>query len=199
MMTPPLFKQLGIEQTDVFGYSVGGSVALQLALRHPALVHKLALASTIYHADGYYPEILEGLRHASPEGFPREMREAYERVAPNPEGWPALVAKAAQGAANPEDLRPEDVQSINVPALVMIAEGDIIRLSTWERPLSTELVVLPNSDMLRILLTLICFYRNSMHFSMRRFYFVDPQIDWVAPKLLCAFDFCSVRLRSGVG
>jgi pimeloyl-ACP methyl ester carboxylesterase len=147
--TAALLAHLGIEQTDVFGYSLGGSVALHLALRHPGLVRKLALASTVYDIDGYYPEIREGLKHASPDGFPPVMREAYERVAPKPKGWSALVAKLAKQAASPGGLRPEEVQAINVPALVMIADGDIIRpehAKELSRLLHTDLVVIPNSD-----------------------------------------------------
>lgn len=147
--TAALLEQLGIEQADVFGYSSGGSVALQLAVRHPGLVRKLALASAVYNTDGYYPEIKEGILHPSPDGFPPIMREAYERVAPNPEGWPALVAKAAKQAAEDGGLRLEEVQSINAPALVMIADHDIIRPEHAEELahlLHADLVVLPDSD-----------------------------------------------------
>jgi len=38
-----LLKQLKIEQTDVFGYSLGGKVGLALAIRHPELVRRLAI------------------------------------------------------------------------------------------------------------------------------------------------------------
>lgn len=147
--TAALLAHLGIEQANVFGYSLGGGVALYLALRHPGLVRKLALASTCYNIDGYYPQIREGLTHATPEGFPPAMREAYERVAPDPKGWPALVAKLAQQAASPGGLRPEDLQAIKVPALVLVADGDIIRpehAKDLARLLHTDLVVIPNSD-----------------------------------------------------
>lgn len=144
-----LLTHLGIEQADVFGYSLGGGVALYLALRHPGLVRKLALASTCYAIDGYYPEIREGLKHATPEGFPPALYEAYERVAPDSKGWPALVTKLAQQAALPGGLLPEDVQAITVPALVLVADGDIIRpehARDLAHLLHTDLVVIPDSD-----------------------------------------------------
>ena len=40
-----LLHALEIERADVMGYSQGGGVALQLALRHPQLVSKLELTS----------------------------------------------------------------------------------------------------------------------------------------------------------
>ncbi len=41
-----LIQHLGFEKADVMGYSLGGGVALQTAIRHPGLVRKLALVST---------------------------------------------------------------------------------------------------------------------------------------------------------
>ena len=40
-----LIRHLSIEQADVFGYSIGGGVALQVAVRHPEVVRKLVTAS----------------------------------------------------------------------------------------------------------------------------------------------------------
>src|SRR5262245_17826457 len=41
--TAALLDELGIDQTDVYGYSLGGGVALQFGLRHPGRVRKLVL------------------------------------------------------------------------------------------------------------------------------------------------------------
>src|SRR6185437_16644909 len=43
-----LLRALGIERADVMGYSQGGGVALQLALRHPGLVGKLVVLAATY-------------------------------------------------------------------------------------------------------------------------------------------------------
>ncbi len=148
--TAALLEYLGYVQVDVFGYSSGGSVALELAVRHPEGVRRLALASTIYNIQGYFPPIAEGLKHASAADLPDEMREAYERVAPNPRGWAALVEKAGKSAAEPgSGLTAKQVKSIHVPALVIVADGDIIRpehSAELARMLRTEVVVLPDSD-----------------------------------------------------
>ena len=52
-----LIKHLGLERADVFGFSVGGGVALQTAIRHPEVVRKLVVASAPSKSDGEYPEI----------------------------------------------------------------------------------------------------------------------------------------------
>jgi pimeloyl-ACP methyl ester carboxylesterase len=92
--TAALLRQLGIDQADVFGYSMGAGIALQMAIEHPDLVRKLAVASAAYTHDGLHPGLLEGLEQLTPEalaGTPFE--QAYAREAPNPEAWPTLVAK----------------------------------------------------------------------------------------------------------
>lgn len=153
--TASLLQQLGIKKADVFGYSDGGMVALELAIWHPKLIRKLAISSAVYNMDGYYPEIKEGLPHMTADALPSQMREAYEAVAPQPENWPKLVAKAAEHARNFSGMRPEEMQAIKAPALVMVADGDIVRIQHAEelsRLLRTELVVLPDSDHVSYLL-----------------------------------------------
>jgi pimeloyl-ACP methyl ester carboxylesterase len=74
--TATLLERLGLQSVDVFGYSTGGTVALQIAIRHPNHVRKLVLASAIYALDGYQPDITESLRHITAETMPAAMREA---------------------------------------------------------------------------------------------------------------------------
>ncbi|GAA4536077.1 alpha/beta fold hydrolase [Pseudonocardia xishanensis] len=60
-----LLQALRVERADVMGYSQGGGVALQLALRHPSRVAKLVSMSATYDRDGGYPSVLEGLAAAA--------------------------------------------------------------------------------------------------------------------------------------
>jgi pimeloyl-ACP methyl ester carboxylesterase len=67
--TAALLRRLGIEQADVFGFSMGGGVALQVAVRHPELVRKLVVASASYTSDGMHPELLEMIPSITAEAF----------------------------------------------------------------------------------------------------------------------------------
>lgn len=128
--TAELLSQLEITEADVFGYSGGGTVALQLAKSNPYLIRKLALASTVYSMDGYFPYIVEGLKHASAEGFPSQMKQEYERVAPHPENWSKLITKGAEMANHADKgdfLEPMQLQQITAPVLLVIGDNDIIR------------------------------------------------------------------------
>jgi pimeloyl-ACP methyl ester carboxylesterase len=87
--TAALLRHLGIEQADIFGFSMGGGVALQVAIRHPDLVRKLVVASASYTSDGMHPELLEMVPSITPEAFAGSpIEEDYLRTAPNPDDFP---------------------------------------------------------------------------------------------------------------
>jgi pimeloyl-ACP methyl ester carboxylesterase len=126
--TAALLRELEIQATDVFGYSMGAGVALELAIRHPGLVRKLALASLAYSRDGIHPEALEAIESTSAEDLAGSIFEtAYASVAPDPENWGGLVAKVNELDREFEGWSPEDIESIRAPALVLIGDSDIVR------------------------------------------------------------------------
>jgi len=124
-----LMRHLGIEQGDVFGFSMGGGVALQAAIRHPELVRKLVVASVAYTSDGMHPELLAMIETITPEVFAGSpIEEAYLRTAPNPEDFPTLVAKLKQLDMEPYAWPPEDIRGIAAPTLYIVGDSDAIRL-----------------------------------------------------------------------
>jgi len=56
-----LLRALEVERADVMGYSQGGGVALQLAIRHPSLVGRLVSMSATFRRDGWYPAVPEAI------------------------------------------------------------------------------------------------------------------------------------------
>ena len=53
--TAALLQYLHVDQADVLGFSSGGTIALQVAIRHPRMVRKLVIASGFLSSDGGYP------------------------------------------------------------------------------------------------------------------------------------------------
>ena len=120
--------QLGIEPADIFGYSTGAAVALQLVIRHPDAVRKLVLASVTYTLDGVHPGLMEGLGEMTPEmmhGSP--WHEEYVRIAPRPEDFPTLFAKKTQMDQQIKDLPDEAIRAITAPTLLIIGDSDLVR------------------------------------------------------------------------
>lgn len=122
--TAALLKQLKIEQTDVFGYSMGGKVGLALAIRHPELVRRLAIFGAAYRSfeESFPPDVLKVFKEATPETFaPKELKEPYEKMSPAP-NWKGLAAKILQSVRNFKGFSPEQMKAIK--AEVFISAGD---------------------------------------------------------------------------
>jgi pimeloyl-ACP methyl ester carboxylesterase len=125
-----LVKQLGFENADLLGYSLGGGVALQTAIRHPDVVRKLVVVSTPFKSEGWYPEVRAGMRAMNAEiaktwvGSP--MQQAYASVAPRPDDWPTLVAKTGKLVSQDYDWS-AGVAAIKVPTMIVIGDADGVR------------------------------------------------------------------------
>ena len=148
--TAALLWQLKIENADVVGYSIGGGVALQIAMRYPDLVRKLVVIGTTYNNQGLVPGLLLVFKTMKPEDVPEEFHEAYERTAPDPKHWSTLVAKVMKLGLESKGWRPEEIQSIKAPALVMIGDDDIVRpehaVQMFRMLPHAQLAVLPGAD-----------------------------------------------------
>jgi pimeloyl-ACP methyl ester carboxylesterase len=126
--TAALLRQLGVEQPEFVGYSVGAGIALEIAIRYPELVRKLVLMTIIVNESGYHPGHLEGMAMMQPEmlaGSP--YAETYAEVAPNPDDWPALIAKIKEMATTEKGWAVEDIEQIAAPALIIAGDSDIVR------------------------------------------------------------------------
>ena len=123
-----LIDHLGLDKTDLVGYSLGGGVALQTAVKYPAKVRRLVAASANIRRDAIYPEILaqQGQVNAAAAEFMKDtpMYELYQRVAPRPEDFPRLLDKMGESMAKDFDFT-EQVRGLQVPTLIVAADADM--------------------------------------------------------------------------
>jgi pimeloyl-ACP methyl ester carboxylesterase len=123
-----LIDHLGLDHPDVVGYSLGGGVAMQVAINHPEKIGRLVAASAGIRRDATYPEILtqQGQVGAAAAEFMKEtpMYELYQRVAPRPEDFPRLLDKIGAAMAEDFDLT-EQVRGLQVPTLLVAADADM--------------------------------------------------------------------------
>ena len=127
--TAGLARHLGIDRADVFGYSMGGGVALQLAIRHPDVVRKLVVASAGYRSDSMHAVALEMFPSITPELFAGSPIEAaYLQTAPNPGDFPKLVEKLTQLDTTSFAWPEEDIRAIAAPTLIVLGDSDGVRL-----------------------------------------------------------------------
>jgi pimeloyl-ACP methyl ester carboxylesterase len=125
--TAELLRQLKIERADFFGYSMGGMTGLRIAIRHPNLVRKLVIFGSMYNNDGWVPEVFEGFKNLRAEDIPPVFRDGYAKTAPDPTHWPVLVAKIVKLVREFGGWRPQDLQAIPAPVMVMVGDQDVVR------------------------------------------------------------------------
>jgi pimeloyl-ACP methyl ester carboxylesterase len=127
--TAGLLRHLEVETADVVGYSMGGGIALQLAMRHAALVRKLVVVSASYRLDAMPPEALAMFPSITPELFAGSPIEAeYLRTAPNPGDFPKLVEKLKVLDTTDFAWPDEDIRAIAAPTLIIVGDSDGVRL-----------------------------------------------------------------------
>ncbi len=125
-----LIRYLGLDRADVLGYSLGGSVALQTAIRHPDVVRKLVVVSVPYKQEGWYPEVRQGLVQMGPTLVEQmkqtPMYQEYARIAPQPEDWPVLIAKTGTLHQQNYDWSAE-VVALRMPVMIVVGDADSVR------------------------------------------------------------------------
>lgn len=124
-----LVRHLELGKVDVMGFSLGAGVALHTAARHPGLVDRLVLVSTIIRRNAFYAEILQqqGMVNASAAEHMKQtpMYQLYTAIAPRPQDFPRLLDKI--GAAMRQDFDyTADVAKVTAPTLVVQGDADIV-------------------------------------------------------------------------
>ncbi len=148
--TAALARDLDVEQADVVGFSMGGGAALQLAIRHPALVRRLVVISAGFRSDAMLPEARALFPSITPEMFaggPRE--EEYRRLAPDPGGFPALVEKLKTLHTTDFAWPEEDIRGIAAPTLIVLGDSDVClehAVELFRLRNESQLAVLPGTS-----------------------------------------------------
>jgi pimeloyl-ACP methyl ester carboxylesterase len=123
-----LLKQLGTGKADILGFSNGGSTTLQIAIRHPELVRRLVAASAFYKREGMFPWFWEGMMKARFEDMPQVYKDEYLSITHSPERLHNMYEKDSRRMQTFKDWKDEDLKSIKVPALVVVADRDVMKV-----------------------------------------------------------------------
>ncbi len=150
--TAALLEHLKIEQADFFGYSMGGNVALAVAIRHPKLVRKLVVngSNSGKIEDAYDPQSFQQFQSMPANFAPGILKAPYDKVAPDPKQWPALVAKIKKMGLEFPGFAREDMQAIKAQVMITIGDRDVVRVEhaveMFRLIPNAQLAVFPGGD-----------------------------------------------------
>jgi pimeloyl-ACP methyl ester carboxylesterase len=123
-----LLRALEVERAGVMGYSQGGGVALQLALRHPTLVNKLVSMSATYRRDGWYTSVLEGIAGLTAKEFAgTPVEKAFMEHTPDAKAYDAYLEKMKVLNADDQNISDAQMRSISAKTMVIVGDADGVK------------------------------------------------------------------------
>jgi pimeloyl-ACP methyl ester carboxylesterase len=125
-----LLDFLKIKQADVLGYSMGGGVAMQVAIRHPQKVRKVVSVSAVFRHDGWVKEALDMFPQITADMFKGSPIEAeYKKLSPTPNELSSFVKRVMAMDLKPYDFGAEKLKATKAPFLFIHGDADGVRLN----------------------------------------------------------------------
>jgi len=123
-----LLDYMKIRNADIVGYSLGGGVAMQFAIRHPEKVRKVVSISAVIRLDGWVKEGREALPNLTAEVFKGSPMEAeYKRLSPTPDKFPEFVRHVVAMASKPYDFGADKFKATKAPMFFIHGDADGVR------------------------------------------------------------------------
>jgi len=124
-----LLEQLKIPRADLIGYSMGGAVAMQCAIRHPDKVRKVVVISSTFRRDGMVKDALDAIPKLTADAFKGSPIEAeYKKLSPTPDDFPNFVKRIIATASKGDDFGADKLKATTAPMFFIHGDADGVRL-----------------------------------------------------------------------
>ena len=124
-----LLDYLQIPSADLIGYSMGGGVAMQCAIRHPEKLRKVVSISAAFRQDGWVKEALDTFPQLTSEKFKgTPVETGYKKLSPTPDEFPNFVKRIVAMAVKPYDFGADKLKATKAPMFFIHGDADGVRL-----------------------------------------------------------------------
>lgn len=124
-----LLDHLKIPQADLIGYSMGGAVAMQTAIRHPEKVRKAVILSSLFRSEGMVAGALDSIKTLTADVFKGTPLETdYKKLSPTPNDFPKFVQRIVGVASKGYDLGADKLKATKAPMFFIHGDADGVRL-----------------------------------------------------------------------
>lgn len=142
-----LLHNLKVDKADFFGFSNGGTTTLQIAIRHPELVNKMVLGSTLAKRNGVPEWFWDFMKQSKLEYMPEQLQTAYKEVASDTAGLQLMHDRDAKRMVHFKDIPDDQIEAIQAPTLIIIGDKDIITpqhaMELHRQIVHSELAIIP--------------------------------------------------------
>ncbi|HMJ67331.1 MAG TPA: alpha/beta hydrolase [Cyclobacteriaceae bacterium] len=121
-----LLNYLNLTKADIFGFSNGGQIALQVAIRHPKVVSKIVVASIGYTREGFHPQFWDVMSRATFDTMPPLLKDAFLKVNPDPEKLLKMFHRDAIRMNAFTSWEDDAIKSITSPAFIITGDNDVV-------------------------------------------------------------------------
>ncbi len=120
-----LLQQLQIDKASFFGFSNGGTTAIQIAIHHPAFVNKIVFASSMYKRKGVVPAFWEGFKNPDFKDMPDVYKQIFKAINPDPEAVMIMFNQCVNRMLHFEDIPDSLIRQIKAPTLILLGDQDV--------------------------------------------------------------------------
>lgn len=115
-----LIDHLNIQKAHVVGWSDGGVIGFNMALRYPDRLGRLVAYGANFHVNGLPEEAIQSIEDLGPETWQPWLAELmYLNIAPIPENMATLLEKVRAMWLTEPTWRAEDLDGIDTPVLII--------------------------------------------------------------------------------
>lgn len=116
-----LLDHLGVDQTALVGWSDGGIIGLDIAIRHPERLSRLFAFAANYTPEGVKASVADDPTF---NAYIARAAEDYARLSPTPDQFDAFVEQISQMWATEPNYTQDQLRAITVPTVIFDGDHD---------------------------------------------------------------------------